>query len=254
MRVAVCDKDPQVLEQVAGWVRDMEFVSRCDTFSLLSKIVRAVELGGDYDIILMAISWGEEHDGIDAARRIGQLDARAKIIYMSQYTEKYVQEIFLSPVNLSGFLVKPVDRVILERNLQKAMLTSQKPRDRRLEIKYKNAVISVLYEDIIYLESMGHTIVIHTEGRDYQSYDRLERVLAALPEHFLHCHKSYVVNMNYIRTMDKKKLILVNGKEIPISRARVNESRQRYKLYTEELLLSLKNRKVKENNGGAGTK
>ena len=64
MRVAVCDKDPQVLEQVAGWVRDMEFVSRCDTFSLLSKIVRAVELGGDYDIILMAISWGEEHDGI----------------------------------------------------------------------------------------------------------------------------------------------------------------------------------------------
>ena len=55
MRVAVCDPEQQVLEQVAAWIRDMEFVSRCDTFSMLSKIIRAVELGGDYDIILMAV-------------------------------------------------------------------------------------------------------------------------------------------------------------------------------------------------------
>ena len=83
MRVAVCDPEQQVLEQLAAWVRNMDFVSRCDTFSMLSKVIRAVELGGDYDIILMAVGWGQEYDGVDAARRIGQLDARAKIIYIN---------------------------------------------------------------------------------------------------------------------------------------------------------------------------
>ncbi len=251
MRVAVCDPEQQVLEQLAAWVRNMDFVSRCDTFSMLSKVIRAVELGGDYDIILMAVGWGQEYDGVDAARRIGQLDARAKIIYMGDGAQTDVQELFLSPANLSGFLIKPVKLSMLERNFRKALATSQKPRDRRLEIKYKNETAAVLYEDITYLESMGHLVVIHTRQRDYHSYDRLERMLKVLPSYFLHCHKSYAVNMNYVRNMDKKRVILLSGKEIPISRARYNESRERYLVYMDELLLAVKNRNTGELEAGA---
>ena len=251
MRVAVCDPEQQVLEQVAAWIRDMEFVSRCDTFSMLSKIIRAVELGGDYDIILMAVGWGQEYDGIDAAGRISQLDDRAKIISMAYSARTDVQELFLSPANLSGFLTKPVNRSMLERNLKKAQATSQKPKDRRLEIKYKNEMATVLYEDIVYLESMGHLVMIHTERRDYHSYNRLERMLQTLPDYFLHCHKSYAVNMNYVRSLDKKRIILLNGKEIPISRARYNESRNRYLIYMDELLLAVKNRKAGDRKSGA---
>lgn len=251
MRVAVCDPEQQVLEQISAWIRNMEFVSRCDTFSMLSKIIRAVEMGGDYDIILMAVGWGQGYDGIDAAGRISQLDARAKIIYMGDAVQTDVQEIFLSPVNLSGFLTKPVDRSMLERNLKKAMATRQKPKDRRLEIKYKNEMAAVLYEDIIYLESMGHLVVIHTERRDYHSYNRLERMLQILPDYFLHCHKSYAVNMNYVRNLDKKRVLLLNGKEIPISRARYNESRNRYLIYMDELLMTVKNQKTGETKADA---
>lgn len=242
MRVAVCDPVQQEAEQVAVWIRDIEFVSQCDTFSVLSKIIRAVELGGDYDIILMTIVWGQAYDGIEAARKISRMDARAQIIYMGDTVRTDVQELFLSPVNLSGFLTKPVSRSMLERNFIKARATSQKPKNRRLEIKYKNEKAEVLYKDILYLESMGHLLVIHTQQRDYHAYNRLEQVLQALPDYFLHCHKSYAVNMNYVRSLDKKRILLFNGKDIPISRARYNESRDRYLFYTDELLRSVKHK------------
>lgn len=124
---------------------------------------------------------------------------------------------------------------MLEKNLQKVMRTREKPVNRRLEIKYKNETVSLLYEDIIYMESMGHLVVIHVESGDYYSYDRLEKMKENMPEHFVHCHKSYVVNMDYIRRIEKRKIILMNEKEIPISKARYGDTRNRFLEYSEEL-------------------
>lgn len=240
MRIAVCDNNSVQVERITNMICRMKLASQCDSYIDLYKIVEAVENGADYDIIIMNINWNTEYDGIKAAEKISELDAKAKIIYMTEDTEKYVQEIFLSPANLSGFLVKPVDEAMLEKNLQKVMRTREKPVNRRLEIKYKNEVASVLYEDISYLESMGHLVVIHAEGGDYYSYDRLEKMKENLPEQFVHCHKSYVVNMDYIRRIDKRKIILMNEKEIPISKARYAQTRNRFLEYSEELLLALR--------------
>lgn len=110
-----------------------------------------------------------------------------------------------------------------------------------MEITYKHKVESIPYDDIFYLESMGHLVVIHTKKGDYRSYDRLEKVKERLPGNFVHCHKSYVVNMDCIQRIDKNRIFLINSKELPISKSRYGETRERYALYTEQLLLALKN-------------
>lgn len=246
MRIAVCDKDSAQVERIIEMIQRMKLASQCDAYFNPHKIVEVVENGLDYDIILINIHWDTAFNGMKAAEQISRLNARIKIIYMAEDTEKYVQEIFLSPANLSGFLVKPVNEVMLEKNLQKVMKTWEKPQNRRLEIKYKNEVVSLLYEDIIYLESMGHLVVIHVESGDYYSYDRLEKMKENLPDQFVHCHKSYVVNMDYIRRIEKRKIILMNEKEIPISKARYGETRNRFLEYSEELLLAFRKERKKE--------
>lgn len=246
MKIAVCDKEPVQARQVTEMIRKIKLASQCDAYFDLEEIVNAVENGADYDIIMMNIHWQSDGDGMRAAERISQLDPRVKIIFMTEDTQRYIQEIFLSPANLSGLLVKPVDETMLEKNLQKVMKTRKKPVNRRLEIKYRSETISLLYEDIIYLESMGHLVVIHVEGGDYYAYDRLEKMKENLPEQFVHCHKSYVVNMDYIRRIEKRKIILMNEKEIPISKARYAETRSQFIEYSEELLLAFRKER-KEN-------
>lgn len=58
----------------------------------------------------------------------------------------------------------------------------------------------------------------------YDNLDRLERLLANFG--FVRCHQSYLVNRDYIKTFDGKKLHLVNGTEIPASRTYINEIRR----------------------------
>ncbi len=241
MKVAVCDDDRSALERVVGMICGMDIVKVCDVYQSVPDLVKAVKNKKHYDIVVMNIGGGSGFDGINGARRLGELDADTKIIYMTRYTEKYVQEIFLSPANLSGFLVKPVDEEMLKKNLQKVMETRARPENQKMEITYKHKVESIPYDDIFYLESMGHLVVIHTKKGDYRSYDRLEKVKERLPGNFVHCHKSYVVNMDCIQRIDKNRIFLINSKELPISKSRYGETRERYALYTEQLLLALKN-------------
>lgn len=247
MKIAVCDNDHAALDQVVGMIHSMDMVSRCDPYSDIPSIMKAVEQGADYDIVVMNIGRDARFDGINAAKQISELNADTKIIYMTRYTEKYVQEIFLSPANLSGFLVKPVDKEMLKKNLQKVMETRQKPGNQRLKIRYKNETVLILYEDILYLESMGHLVVLHTKKGDYRYYNRLEQVKEQLPGNFVHCHKSYLVNMDCIQKIDKNRIILLTGKVLPISKSRYGETRDKYFLYTDAMLLALRSGELKKN-------
>lgn len=240
MKIAVCDNDRTAVKQLVGMIKGMDIVSACKVYYDIHEIVEAVKQGADYDIVVMNIG-GAGFDGIRAAKKISELDADTRIIYMSRYTEKYVQEIFLTPTNLSGFLVKPVDEKMLKKNLQKVMKSRKETENRKLEIKYKNEVNSVFYEEIYYLESMGHMVVVHTKKGDFRSYGRLEKVKESLPDTFVHCHKSYVVNMGCIQKIEKNKIILMDGSVVPISKSRYGETRDQYSLYMEELLMMLRN-------------
>lgn len=240
MKVAVCDNDRTAVKQLVSMIEGIDIVSTYQVYYDIRQIVKAVKQGADYDIVVMNI--GEAgFDGIRAAKRISELDADTKIIYMTRYTEKYVQEIFLTPANLSGFLVKPVDEEMLKKNLQKVMETRKKAENRKMEIKFKNEVNSFFYEEIYYLESMGHMVVVHTKKGDFRSYGRLEKVKESLPGSFVHCHKSYIVNMNHIQKIDKNQILLLNGSVVPISKSRYGETRDKYALYTEKLLMMLRN-------------
>lgn len=137
MKIAVCDNDRTAVKQLVGMIKGMDIVSACKVYYDIHEIVEAVKQGADYDIVVMNIG-GAGFDGIRAAKKISELDADTRIIYMSRYTEKYVQEIFLTPTNLSGFLVKPVDEKMLKKNLQKVMKSRKETENRKLEIKYKN--------------------------------------------------------------------------------------------------------------------
>lgn len=52
--------------------------------------------------------------------------------------------------------------------------------------------------------------------------------------------------MDYIRRIEKRKIILMNEKEIPISKARYGETRNRFLEYSEELLLAFRKERKKE--------
>ena len=237
MKAAVCDDEQVILEEMVKTVEEIPLVEGCDGFKDPESLFRSIESGEKYQVILMDIEWQGKEAGITAAEQIRRLDPEARIIYMTGYTRQYVQQIFLRPSNLSGFLMKPVDPELLKQNIQKIALKNQEEK-RGLLVKYKSSVRSIRFDAIFYLESAGHLITIHTEEGHQNCYDRLDKMMERLPESFLQCHKSYVVNMDKIQRIERNRIVMADSQEVPISKARYRETKSRYFPYMEGILFS----------------
>lgn len=237
-KIAVCDDNPLILEDVIEKVNRVAGAICCEGYSELEHLLEAIKSGKRYLAILMDIEWNGSAEGIEAAHKVKQLDKEAKIIYMTGYAERYVQQIFLKSANISGFLMKPVEENFLRENLKKIKDEEQEAEKKSLLIKYKGAMLSFSFDDIFYLESIGHVITIHTKTGKQSCYDRLEKLFERLPRYFIQCHKSYVVNMKEIQRIEKGKVMMTDNTEIPISKSRYGDTKSRYFHYMEGMLFS----------------
>lgn len=76
-------------------------------------------------------------------------------------------------------------------------------------------------EELIYIKSSGHYIELYLNNESQPELDRnsLTKILIDLPDdRFIRIHKSYIVNMEYIKIINSKELMLTNGVWLNLSR------------------------------------
>lgn len=231
MRVAICDDDRIFLERFRGQVEALGLVSHIDCYHVLADFLRALEHGEQYDAVLLDIDWKQDETGMDIAERLSEVSPRTQIIYVTGYNDRFSQRIFLRRSSLSGYLVKPVDSELLRANLEKAERLSKEQEGPMLTVSSGGKPVSIPQKEILYLESLGHTVNIHTRGELVTVYERLDQVAPRLPEGFLRCHKSFLVNMRCIRRFLEQDVLLDTGARVPMSRSRSAEAKSAYFRY-----------------------
>lgn len=90
---------------------------------------------------------------------------------------------------------------------------------------------------ILFLESSGKMLTLHQENmRNYYFRAKLDEIAASLPDSFLRCHQSFLVNLHMVRQLDEKNrvFILQNDDEIPVSRRFYPEAKKTYRLFMSE--------------------
>ena len=127
MNIAVCDDQPEVLDVVENMLREIPEVERVETYQDIRHMRDEFEDGKRPDVLIMDIcheyntrvpETEERQEGIDYAYELNQKFPELQIIYLTGYTTRYSQHIFLKPVNLVGYLTKPVNADILEKLLK----------------------------------------------------------------------------------------------------------------------------------------
>ncbi|MBC5625749.1 LytTR family transcriptional regulator [Clostridium sp. NSJ-49] len=67
-------------------------------------------------------------------------------------------------------------------------------------------------------------IDIHTNSEKITLRKKISEIEKILPsEYFIRCHRSYIVNVKYIKAIIKNNVLLVSGLKIPISRGKYKE-------------------------------
>lgn len=91
-------------------------------------------------------------------------------------------------------------------------------------------------DEICYGESQGRKIKICCVMEDVEFYSKLDDLEQILPDNFLRCHKSFFVNMQHVRCVDRQYITMMDGKKVPVGRRQASEVREKIFLYFTSLM------------------
>ena len=103
--------------------------------------------------------------------------------------------------------------------------------NRKLLLSFSGIITSVDPDTILYIESRARTATVHTIDGAHLCYEKLSDLASRLPGQFILTHKSFLVNMDRIRRIEREQIILDTDMEIPISKARYGDVRGCYFRY-----------------------
>lgn len=99
----------------------------------------------------------------------------------------------------------------------------------RLTIQVDNTIHAIRLRDVQYIEVFGHYAIIHTEKEAYRYRSSLKEIIGRLPRgYFSICHKSYVVNLEHIKSATSTEIVMDSGTVIPIGRTKAQEFNQAF--------------------------
>lgn len=228
MRIAVCDDNELFLREIGDQIRRLDLAESLHAYSEQKTFLRSVEDGAVYDAVLMDIDWHQERTGMDVAELLYSFLPNAKIIYVTGYNDRFSQHIFLHRANLSGYLTKPVNPKLLEKNLRKVEEGLALLEETGLFLNANGSGVHIPFREIIYIESRDHAATVHTVTDTVNAYVPLRQIMQQLPADFYQCHKSYVVNLRQIRRFEYPDILMKNGEKASVSRARYKEAKETY--------------------------
>lgn len=211
MDIAVCDDDRFFLDEMKQVLFDCRNVELIECFDDIELFRKSVRDGIKYDVVLMDIDWREANNGIDHGEWLYSQSPRTSLIFVTGYSEQYIEAVFMQNTNIAGYLKKPVNKINLQRLLERIKEDNHKVKDEAVVVKQRGKVISLPYKDICCIESTGHNVIIHTLSEEISVYDSLQNVTKNLPENFFQCHKSYVVNFDYVKIIGENEVVLSRG-------------------------------------------
>lgn len=226
MRIAVCDDDVKIAEYISDKISEYTPDCSVNTFSNPDSLMTFL-CSNETDLIFMDIVL-EDKNGIDIAAKIAEKYPNVMTVFITAFADEFSEEIFLK-LKPYGYLHKPLKTEILHHYLDSANHDIE-VRNRKLSVKIGVDVIDIPFEKIIYVESEKRLSHIYIDGCDnpYDTYAKLDDIQRNLDNGFIRCHKSYSVNADYIKAIEKDCFLLKCGKEIPISKAMHSDARVSY--------------------------
>lgn len=235
IKFAICDDEPQMAQEIADQLASyMNEISSDYSVECFSSGYALLKSSDEFGIIFLDIQM-ERPDGMETAALLRQRESRSLLIFVTVLKDR-VFDVF--PLEAFDYLLKPLDCERFQRTMDRAMRWLERDAAKNLMIQRGSDCEVVLLSDILYCEVLGRKVYLHKkDGIVVDYYDRLEDVEQRVDSRFFKCHRSYLVNLDYVSGCQEGQVLLPQGKRIPVSRLRERE-------LTQALLRHMKERGV----------
>ncbi len=95
MKLAICDDDINSLRHLSTLCQEISFVTETYLFTDAKELLDSIRDALSLDVLLMDIDFGTLKSGIDYVEELFAINKRIKTIYVTGYTDRFIQQIFL---------------------------------------------------------------------------------------------------------------------------------------------------------------
>ena len=222
--IVILDDIPQSAEDLRTQVERIlpkGLPHRIITLTTLASLKAVLAAKEQIDILITDIIMpAGQPNGIDIVRSLFPQGSGTQVIYVSGYLE---QSLEVYPTNHLYFLLKPVEEERLKEAIDLALSTIERQRPSMLRIKMGHKEQLINTATIVYLSSNLRKVTVHCKTNQFETYAKLDDLMPQLPECFVRCHRSYIVNLTYAVSLKEDSIQLYNGVTLPVSRRRAKE-------------------------------
>lgn len=221
-RIALCDDDPSMLDQLETFIRSWYEASRrpirLDRYTATAPLLSVLEDGDPYDALFLDIHMDGRASGMALAETLRKRRHSMLIVFVTGFLDYALRGY---EVQALRYLVKPVRPTDMRRCLEamEACLVRRAQQSFFFHTNRQDA--RVQYEEILFFESFSHTVELHAASGAVHAFSgRLSALERDLPQDFVRCHRSTILNIQHVFSIKRDVVELDTGRELPLSQRR----------------------------------
>lgn len=155
------------------------------------------------DVLFMDIDLNTKENGIEIAKLIRKSNKSLYLIFVTAHFEYIISSFECKTFD---FIQKPFTYARLERTILRIFDDIDGFNSRFIDINNSGQIIN--RDSIDFIEKDGMKAIYKTINESFESYCSFNQIEPTLPQNFVRCHKSFIVNINNIHHVDSKSNII----------------------------------------------
>lgn len=215
------DDEPLALRQMQAYIEKTSSLQLLDTFESGIDAIHYLQ-NNQVDLMFVDINM-PDLSGMDFVK---SLDDRPEVIFTTAYSEYAIEgfkvdalDYLLKPISYAEF-IKASNKAVSFLHLKKGSADSAKVGENFLMIRSEYKIIRINFEEIRYVEGMREYLRFHVAGKKkHMSLMSMKKLEDKLPkDEFMRVHRSYIVRLDKITTVERNRIIFDDNIYIPVSK------------------------------------
>ncbi|WP_018589547.1 LytR/AlgR family response regulator transcription factor [Terrisporobacter glycolicus] len=221
LNICLCDDEIDVLDCYSHKINEISYkhnyAFKIETFRNGESLIFDIEEDPNrFNIIIIDIIM-KSINGIDTAKILRNRGYSGIIIFLTSSKEFALDSFEVEPLN---YILKDDSNNRFEDIFLKAAAQVDKNCNKNIIISSKNQNKVVNLDRILYMESLNKKAILHNIYGEREEVNIVfKNIYEKIKEHgFIRCHKSYIINIEYVKSFNNLECRLQGGVTVPIGR------------------------------------
>lgn len=219
--IAICDDEQYMSDKIHEMVSDFFRKKHIEITTVqFPNGEELLKYDKTIDILFLDIQMGGMN-GMETARRLRARKFKGILIFITILKEMVFQAF---DVTAYDYLIKPIEESQFKKTMERLITSMQNANEANLFVQKGHESYMIAFEDIVFCEVIDRKIYLHLISSSViDFYERMDKLEKKLDNRFFRCHRSFIINLKYLKSFKNGFALMEGGKEIPVSRSKSRE-------------------------------